>query len=310
MRKIWAVLALLVLCASNAFAWGQEGHRIVCQIALGLLTPAEQQKVTALAKGYVQPPGTKLKINDFPDACIFPDEARGQVGDAEKNHIQNSPWMKFKPFDNQHFLNVDRTTKTISESDCHDDCVLTGIASQAKRLNSTNAQERAEGLIFLGHFVGDIHQPLHISYKDDKGGNDIKPVIGGFYPVPRKRFGETNQPQLNLHSVWDGSILRKQLCDQDPLDFADALRQKITPAQKTEWLAKSKTPLDWAQESYDVTRSAAAEYCHQKAASCDPFGPGRTLGPNYQTNVIGTVEQRLQQAGVRLAALIHDGLAP
>ena len=30
-----------------------------------------------------------------------------------------------------------------------------------------------ESLMFLAHFVGDVHQPLHVGYEDDEGGNTI-----------------------------------------------------------------------------------------------------------------------------------------
>jgi hypothetical protein len=39
------LLLSLLVCASNAFAWGADGHRIVCRIAFDLLTPAEQKEV-------------------------------------------------------------------------------------------------------------------------------------------------------------------------------------------------------------------------------------------------------------------------
>lgn len=27
--------------------------------------------------------------------------------------------------------------------------------------------------MFLAHFVGDVHQPLHVGFQDDEGGNTI-----------------------------------------------------------------------------------------------------------------------------------------
>jgi len=38
---------------------------------------------------------------------------------------------------------------------------------------STKAQ-KMEALKFLVHFVGDAHQPMHVSRKEDKGGNTIQ----------------------------------------------------------------------------------------------------------------------------------------
>ena len=38
----------------------------------------------------------------------------------------------------------------------------------------TKPEQRKEALMFIVHFVGDMHQPLHCSDNKDKGGNDIK----------------------------------------------------------------------------------------------------------------------------------------
>jgi hypothetical protein len=311
MRKLLAVLVLSVVYASNAFAWGEDGHRIVCRIAFELLTPKDQTKVEALTHGFQTPSDTKLKINSFADACVFPDEARSKADAAIEAKDDKSPWLQFKGFKNQHFLNVSRATTTIAEGQCNKDCVLTGIASQAELLkHGKTDQERAQGLIFLGHFVGDIHQPLHISYEQDKGGNDVAPVTGGFYPIP-KNFKDPTQPGvLNLHSVWDSGIIRTQLAGADALAFAHTLRTKITNEQRAKWLASK--PLAWAQESYEITTSAGMQYCKQSGASCGPFDEkkGRTLTKTYQEEFVAPVDERLQRAGVRLAALIHESLAP
>ena len=36
-----------------------------------------------------------------------------------------------------------------------------------------DAQEQKVALMFVTHFIGDIHQPLHVSRSSDKGGNTI-----------------------------------------------------------------------------------------------------------------------------------------
>src|SRR5260370_19352158 len=48
---------------------------------------------------------------------------------------------------------------------------------------------------FLVHFVGDVHQPLHVGRRDDRGGNDIQVTW----------FGEST----NLHAVWDEKIIER-----------------------------------------------------------------------------------------------------
>ena len=55
--------------------------------------------------------------------------------------------------------------------------------------SSATEQETLEALKYLGHWVGDVHQPLHVSFEDDRGGNEIG-VSGGVC-------------SHNLHAVWD-----------------------------------------------------------------------------------------------------------
>jgi hypothetical protein len=300
MHKILAVSLLFAACVSSAFAWGQDGHRIVCRIAYDELSLADKKEANRLAKGYKMPPDAQLKVNAFPDVCVFPDEARSKAVAAQKNNQTDSPWLQYIPFNNWHFINVTRDTTTIPESECKNDCVLTGIATHSTMLQTgADDQARGEGLIFLGHWLGDIHQPLHVSFADDQGGNKVQPITGDYYPVPK------DYP-LNLHSVWDSGIIGK--ADKAPgwKVYADRLRQKITTAQRKQWLAGD--PLAWAQESYEITTKADVEYCKEDSSGCESFGNGRTLTRAYQHEFQSTVERRLQMAGVRLAKLIHDDL--
>ena len=160
-------------------------------------------------------------------------------------------------------------------------------------------QERAEGLVFLGHWVGDAHQPLHVSYSDDEGGNEIEPVTGGYYPVPKSY-------PLNLHAVWDSGILRKLIAKPGWRAFADTLQSEITDEESERWLAAA--PLDWAQESYDITTQPAVKYCRNKNGKCVAFGSGRKLTKTYQKQFADDVEERLKKAGARLAASIRHAL--
>jgi hypothetical protein len=311
MRKALVVFFLITICASNVFAWGREGHRMVCRIAFDSLSSDDQKEVERLTKAYKTPPGNTLVINDFPDACIFPDEARSKAVDAKKKGETTSPWLHFEPFNDWHFLNVDRSVKQIPASACANNCVIFAIEKHSHDLQTaSNDQDRAEALIFLGHWVGDIHQPLHISYKDDQGGNLVQPVTGGFYPIPAPTVERPN-PTLNLHSVWDSGIIRKDLPSADVLVFADKLHATITDAQRTAWL--SSKPLHWAQESYDITTAPDVDYCKRAScnADCKALSPnGRVLKNTYQDEFADDVELRLEQAGTRLGSLIHAALHP
>lgn len=303
MRKLIAGFFLITLCSANVFAWGEEGHRMVCRIAYLSLSPEDQKEVDRLTKAFQTPPDTRLVIGSFPDTCVFPDEARSKAKAAVDAKSTDSPWLHYKGFANWHFLNVARSVKKIQEKACNNDCVLTGITTHSAMLKTgATDQDRAEGLIFLGHWLGDIHQPLHISFANDQGGNFIQPVTGGFYPIPAKY-------PLNLHSVWDGSIIRIMIAEPGWRAFADDLHSKITDKQRAAWMKTDH--VGWAQESYDITTSPDVQYCKKEKAGCEPIAtPGRELTKAYQDEFANDVELRLQKAGTRLAAMIHEALKP
>jgi S1/P1 Nuclease len=284
-----AVIALVLLAFPlSAFAWGQDGHRIVCRIAFLLLDDADQAEVMRLTEAFTGPDGRKYQF--FTDGCVFPDDARPKAR-------QGLPeWVRFDQFSNWHFLNVPRATMVIGASACANDCVLHGIDFHANLLKTgATAQARAEALFFLGHWVGDVHQPLHVSYADDLGGNDVKPIRGNFYSSG------------SLHSVWDSGIVTKARGSVGWLPYANKLHAEVTPVEQANWLVAP--PLEWAQESYAVTTARLADYCEWTTTECarEP-ATGRTLGIVYQREWQETVEERLRQAGARLADVIRQNL--
>jgi len=93
----------------------------------------------------------------------------------------------------------------------------------------------------LSHFVGDIHQPLHVSFAVDFGGNDFTVTYLG--------------TSTNLHSVWDTSMintwLNGKIWQDKAIEIVNELKtnpylladyQNVTDVQK------------WANESYFHTR--------------------------------------------------------
>jgi hypothetical protein len=306
-RFVSLALFLTVAHAGNAFAWGAEGHVIVCRIAVLELgnVPGAQARIDELAALYRDPDGNP--VASFAEGCKFPDFARIQAGDAAK-----PKWTKeFKQFNDWHFLNVLRETFAISPTDCANNCILKGIAYHTKGLTLPGLSENqhAQALLFLGHWLGDIHQPLHISFQDDLGGNKVLITRDSFYERFKPRPGEEEKP-VNLHSVWDGRILTKMRGTTSVDAFAEELRDAITDAQRERWLVG--TPLDWAQESYDISTTADVEYCRWKldenGEACTRELQERKLTSAYQDEFDDVVKQRLQQAGVRLAAQLRNGL--
>ena len=83
-----------------------------------------------------------------------------------------------------------------------DRCVISTILNDTRDLAlSLDVSGQLRLLKSLGHWVGDVHQPLHVSFDDDRGGNLV---------------AVTGQCRFNLHSVWDNRIIEKKI----GLDYA------------------------------------------------------------------------------------------
>jgi hypothetical protein len=168
------------------------------------------------------------------------------------------------------------------------DCVVDKIQEFAAELGdpATDAEERTVALKFLLHFVGDVHQPLHSSDDNDRGGNNKKVSAAGF------RAG-------NLHHYRDTEFVQ-QLGD-DPQSVASDLIGHITPAQVKEWAAGA--PADWAQEAFALSKGDAYGQLP------DPSSRGSfRLTDDYITAATHDVAVQLSRAGVRLAFLLNNAL--
>ncbi|TAN06264.1 MAG: hypothetical protein EPN36_04785 [Rhodanobacteraceae bacterium] len=134
--------------------------------------------------------------------------------------------------------------------------------------------KRAEALAFVVHFVGDIHQPLHADYRHDAGGNDFQVRWHG--------------RGTNLHKVWDSLML-----DSTHLSAAQYTR-KLQAEDSS--IATGGTPVEWAEESCRIDRDDGV------------YPRTHFIDQAYVDRELPIAEQRLRQAGARLAALLNRDL--
>ena len=293
-RSVLKYLALgAILFAGQpreASAWSRDGHRIVCRIAWQLLDQARRAEVERLTSAYRDPDGQAL--TSYWDACAYADDVRVKARSTPS-------WNRFAVFETWHFANVPRTTTRLPTPPCQVPCVITAVTAHADSLRqATSDRSRGEALFFVSHWVGDLHQPLHVAFADDRGGNGVRPIGGGYYTAG------------NLHALWDGGLLGKLLASRHWQEFADSLTTEISPAQRATWIQGA--PVDWAQESYNLVTSRKARYCTWNvvggAATCEARPGGRTLDASYQLEFGDDVAGRLQMAGVRLVRILQEHL--
>ena len=289
MRWIIAALSvfLFFLTPGPALAWGESGHYTVCEIAYLNLTPtarAEVDRLIAVGGGY----------DGFTQSCTFPDKPRQRAS--------------------EHFANYPRSLTRVTGPACAGGraCIISAIEGDLAVLRSPSAsdEDKSKALKFIGHWYGDIHQPLHISFADDQGGNLID---------------QRGPCQFSLHSAWDTCIVERRLFAPggDRVARAKAaaatLNAAIMEQQRRSW--RQSAPWRWAAESFEVSRRAATGYCVRKPGACWYSATEQTYAdgdPKRVQNVDDAyldwakpiVADRLQRAGIRLAHSLNKSFDP
>jgi S1/P1 Nuclease len=169
MKRILYFLCPLLL-TTQLWAWGSKGHMIVAEIAQQRLTPAAQKSINELIPGL-----------DLAAVANWPDTVRTQP-----------EWVMSKPW---HFVDLADGQRYEELPHSEEGNVITAITNMVEVLKSKTETvlKKQEAIKFLVHFMGDIHQPLHVGRPDDRGGNSIKVVYNG--------------KNTNLHALWDSGMI-------------------------------------------------------------------------------------------------------
>lgn len=161
--------------------------------------------------------------------------------------------------------------------DCRNgECVVAAIAKYSAVLadRSNSPARRARALAFVVHFVGDVHQPLHADYRHDAGGNDFQVRWHGH--------------GTNLHRIWDSTML-------DDAHISTARYTRKLLAERAP-IATGGAAAEWAEESCRIDRDDGV------------YPSSRFIDDAYVERERPVAEQRLRQAGARLAALLNRDL--
>lgn len=257
-RKLF-VIPVLPLIALFLLSWGVTGHRTIGKIAENHLTPKAKAAVQEL-----------LGNQSLADVATWADEVRSQP--------------EYKKTGSWHFLNLplglsyaefEKQVKAMTE-----DNVYSALEKCEHALldKSTTRIEKTEALKFVVHFVGDLHQPMHISRAEDKGGNTIQLNYEG--------------KGVNLHSLWDTYLLEHQGLSYEQL--AEKY-DHITPQQIKQW--QSDPLMKWIWESYSISSQLYGEVDRMSSRSIDD---------TYYKAHIAIIGERIQMAGIRLAGVLNE----
>jgi len=238
----------------------------------------------------------------------WPDDIRGQ-------EPATGPW---------HYLDVPLPADRSQLPDLcsKEGCVTGAIGEQVKALGLPGAGH-ARALMFLVHFVGDLHQPLHSATNNDRGGNCVP--VTYFNRQPRIEPG-SERVTGNLHAVWDTDIVRRLVAGSTkPVpagllgEFAAQLNAAFAPHLEA-W--STGAPDDWAWESHQkalstvygqLTPQAPVATTEQSGNTCADHGHialqlaklDIRLGKAYQDAAEPVIREQLAKGGFRLARLLN-----
>ena len=257
---------MLMLNAPGALAWGWEGHKLICGLAERKLTPEATRWVDQLLKDGAELSGGP---KGFAESCLWPDDVKYKGRESTYEH---------------HFINVPDDAQTVNlQRDCAAiNCTVVGVQQALTYLSRPASGERevkrrAAALRFLGHYVGDLHQPMHVGNASDWGGNKIKV----------KWFKKS----ANLHGIWDYEILDTAgIKYPKSLDFLASIEVDHS----------NPDIMDWFNESLALGRSHAYVNTRGKLIKS-----GDRIGKRYFEKNKPVALERLVLASERLADLLN-----
>ncbi len=278
MRRL-LLLLISLLCASPAWAWNAAGHRLSAVIAWQQLSDDSRQWLDGLLRQHEDYPrwreksGTGDRVMIFAEAATWADSIRNDPRYSDSTAGQPGAG-DYQRHGDWHYLNLDAHGRVQGGQ------LEKRLGDLARLLRSTASNEqKAWALPWLIHLLGDIHQPLHVGYHDDRGGN-------------RHRIDDPDAPRhklTDLHSYWDDLPGPSGLRGKRLLNRArQLLNENSAPQQGTirQWRDESRGLLGRAYPTPGSNRSV--------------------ISAAFRNEAQAIADQRIVDAGYRLAGLLEE----
>ena len=353
------LIGAAILLAGNAYPYGHDGHYLVGAIADQMLVGTPTAKKVKGLIGSVKlatvatmpdeikawDPGgrsyklpfevtTNKKLNADLEAFLHANQTRPDCSRELRHHEYH--FADVQVFDSPTTYSAGQVGTTDHDivhmiSFCID--VLTGKQS------TNNAQKITQpvALVLLVHYVGDLHQPLHVGaeyfdsagqpvnpqntpgYAGDKGGNSLSLVLLDLSDTHPTHPG-------NLHAYWDDNAVTtaernwaKLIKPSNPhkvalLDMAKYLKRTLPAGWTTEpTIDPARFPVDCADEILPIAQEAHTRLSFSgikdtEKASCPVVTAGTATAlasADYPTYAGDVVADEIQKAGHRLADLLQ-----
>lgn len=244
----------MLLIATEGLAWGQKGHDVTCAVAEKHLTKRAKRHIKKVLEGK----SIVYWANWLDNASHTPEYEYTLTW-----HYKN--------------INADQTYDEVPPFETGD--IVVAINEQISKLKSgtLSHEEEALALKMLIHFLGDIHQPMHLGRKTDLGGNQVNVF---FF-----------KKETNLHSVWDTDLLESghAWSHTEWVNQIDRLNRKERKA-----IVQGSVD-DWARETHQYAK-----------AVYEDTPEGTKISYDYIAKYTPLIEQQLLKGGIRLAHILNE----
>ncbi|WP_340199286.1 S1/P1 nuclease [Ascidiimonas sp. W6] len=253
MKYLLILFFLVTQLSLGNTMWGKTGHRVVGDVATEYLSGSAKRKIAKILGG-----------QSLAFVSTYADEIK-----SDARYKSFSPW---------HYVNFPFDKKYGEEPPSEYGDLIMGIERCIVLLksNTTSDDDKLFYLKLLIHFIGDLHQPLHVGRGEDKGGNDIQV----------QWFGRGS----NLHRVWDTNMI-----EEYGMSYEELSENLPVVTRKERKQMQSGSLLDWVYESQSLAQKV------YKSAN-----KGEKLSYRYMYDYFGTVRSQLLKGGVRLAKILND----
>lgn len=244
----YLILIIALFCSKTTYAWGAKGHEIVSEVAFNYLDEDTKKRVLYYLDGMT-----------IQEAATWMDRIKK---DQSFNYM--------KPY---HYVNFQKGATVKNNPGSNIIAVLSKAIADLNNHKKWSKEEVKRRLLFIFHLIGDVHQPLHVGYASDKGGNKVQINFNG--------------KGTNLHSFYDSGIIKYK-----KIKFKECLNPtKSTKHETTKW--QKIDIIQWANES----RSFLPEIYNLK---------GHKVSEEYVDKNAVIIKSQLFKAGIRLASVLNQ----
>ena len=190
-------------------------------------------------------------------------------------------------------------------------CIVTALVDLASKLIDPTSDDttRSYALMYIIHLVADLHQPLHLGFEENKGGNFFKVLVDLI-----------NDPNLTLHEVWDWVVIARGNSNLFAHEYASRLVDRIENTRNfesfiTDVLGDSDLDKNYSIDSLtrfiqdiavETFRDVTCESVYIDSGSSQLIQSGSKLTPKYLEDSFPIAERQLLKAAIRLAFLLES----